>query len=84
LRRLEGHLKGRKWLVNDEHLSLADLSVAASLYWGFKHVIDEKARKEYPELMAWYLRLLSCDGVKQAFGDPVLVDVRGPSHPSES
>ncbi|OCL11615.1 glutathione S-transferase [Glonium stellatum] len=79
IKRVESHLKGRKWLVDDAYLSLADLSVAASLMWGFKYMLDVKARKEYPETTSWYLRLLEQDGVKEAFGGaPELCEVRGP------
>jgi elongation factor 1-gamma len=79
LKRIELHLKGRKWLVDDAQLSLADLSIAASLMWAFKFFLDAEARKEYPEVTGWYLRLLEQEGVKEAFGGaPVLCEVRGP------
>jgi len=80
LRRVELHLKGRKWLVNDEALSLADLSVAASLYWPFKFLLDQEAREGIPETVGWYVRLLEVEEVRKGFGGaPQFCEKRGPS-----
>lgn len=83
LRVAEQHLQqGRKWLVNESCLSLADLSLASALYWGFQYFIDDEMRMAYPEITAWYLRLLGEEGVREAFGAPEMVHVRGPPCPA--
>ncbi|KAF2705325.1 putative translation elongation factor eEF-1B gamma subunit [Pleomassaria siparia CBS 279.74] len=74
LQRLEGHLqvdaqgKGRKWLVRDDELSLADLSVASSLYWPLGHFVDAQTREAFPRLMEWWERLMGVEEVSKAFG----------------
>ncbi|OCK82103.1 glutathione S-transferase [Lepidopterella palustris CBS 459.81] len=86
LRRIELHLKGdgegRKWLLDGEELSLADLSVAGSMLWVFKYLLDQEAREEFPETVAWYRRVLAVEGVEEAFGGPpVFCEVRLPPFP---
>ncbi|KAF1988891.1 glutathione S-transferase [Aulographum hederae CBS 113979] len=81
MRRIEGHLKGvrkegKRWFVDGEEPSLADLSVAASLFWGFMFYIDEEMRKDYPETIKWYRTLLEVEEVKKTFGEPEMVQVR--------
>ncbi|KAL5001305.1 hypothetical protein BDV10DRAFT_192228 [Aspergillus recurvatus] len=44
---LKRHLCGREYLVSS-HLSLADLSVAAAMGWGFGQAVDKKIRGRYP------------------------------------
>ena len=73
---LENHLKGRTWFASDDKLSLADITLASALFWGFSMVIDEEMRKKYPNVVAWYERTLDTDGVKQAFGEKTFVDKR--------
>ncbi|GAB1218629.1 hypothetical protein ATERTT37_007892 [Aspergillus terreus] len=73
---LEGHIKERVWVATDAKLSLADISMASALYWGFKFVIDKEMRHAYPGIMAWYKRTLESDGVKEAFGEMDLIDKR--------
>jgi elongation factor 1-gamma len=75
LRVLENYLQGRQYVATD-HLNMADLSLAAALYWGFGQVIDKDMRREYPSTVAWYLRVIEQDQVKTAFGDKVFIDVR--------
>lgn len=73
---LETHLKGRTWFVNNDKLSLADITVASALVWGFSMVIDAEMRQKYPTTVAWYERTIEADGVKQAFGEKNFVEKR--------
>ncbi|OOF95188.1 hypothetical protein ASPCADRAFT_207672 [Aspergillus carbonarius ITEM 5010] len=72
---LENRLAGRSWIATDK-LSLADISVAAALYWGFGMVIDAEMRKTYPGVVAWYERTLDSEHVKEAFGPKNFVEKR--------
>ncbi|KAF2467454.1 glutathione S-transferase [Lindgomyces ingoldianus] len=73
LKRLELHLaqEGKKWLVRDEEVSLADLSVASSLLWPLNWFMDPEYRKNYPKTMDWWERLMAVESVGKAFGAPV-------------
>ncbi|KAJ6079666.1 hypothetical protein N7467_009419 [Penicillium canescens] len=72
---LERRLEGRQYVATD-HLDLADLSVAAAMYWGFGQIIDEKMREKYPLTVKWYLRVIEQEQVKTAFGEKVFIEVR--------
>ncbi|KAF3395900.1 Elongation factor 1-gamma [Penicillium rolfsii] len=76
---LEAHLSSRQYMVTNK-LSLADLSVAAGLYWGFAQVIDKEMSSKYPLTSEWYLRVVENDLVKPAFGEHKPLEVRR-SHP---
>jgi elongation factor 1-gamma len=80
LKRVELHLKGgEKWLTGGEAPSLADLSVAAALFWVLKFLLDGEAREGFPETMRWYTRLLEVDEIQKGFGGPPqLCEKRGP------
>ncbi|KAF2739131.1 glutathione S-transferase [Polyplosphaeria fusca] len=73
LKRVEHHLnqEGKVWLVRDDELSLADLSVAASLFWPFQFFMDPDYRAEYPKVMQWWERLMAVEEVGKAFKVPV-------------
>ncbi|CRL26825.1 Glutathione S-transferase, N-terminal [Penicillium camemberti] len=73
---LETHLKGRTWFVSNEKLSLADITVAAALVWGFSMAIDAEMRQKFPSVVTWYERILEADGVKQAFGEKKFIEKR--------
>ncbi|KAJ5826482.1 hypothetical protein N7447_003245 [Penicillium robsamsonii] len=73
---LETHLKGRIWFVGNEKLSLADITVASALVWGFSMAIDAEMRQKYPSVIAWYERLIAAEGVKEAFGEKNYVEKR--------
>jgi elongation factor 1-gamma len=74
---IEAHLKGRKWLVNDaEGPSLADITLAGGIDLGMRYYIDAEMRKEYPELTAWWHRLLAVPEVNEAFKNPALLEKR--------
>lgn len=70
---LERHLVGRRWLATEDELSLADLSLASSLYWGFMQVIDKEMRDKYPRVVAWSRDVIESDGVREVFKDQVFV-----------
>lgn len=73
---LETHLEGRTWLASEGKLTLADISAAAALVWGFSMVIDAEMRTKYPRVVDWYKRTVDSDGVKQAFGQVKFIEKR--------
>ncbi|RHZ54227.1 glutathione S-transferase family protein [Aspergillus thermomutatus] len=73
---MEGHLRGRNWVATEEKLSLADISVAAALYWGFARIIDQEMRQKYPFVVSWYEKTIESEGVKQAFDEKKFVEKR--------
>jgi elongation factor 1-gamma len=75
---LETYLKGRTWLASEDKLSLADITVASTLVWGFSLVIDAEMRQKYPITVGWYERTIESEGVKQAFGEKNFVEKRQP------
>ncbi|KAJ5578801.1 uncharacterized protein N7459_007765 [Penicillium hispanicum] len=75
---LETHLKGRTWFTDGEKITMADITVASALLWGFAMVIDAEMRQKYPVTVAWYERVIEVDGVKQAFGEKKFVEKRQP------
>ncbi|PWY89888.1 translation elongation factor eEF-1B gamma subunit [Aspergillus heteromorphus CBS 117.55] len=65
---LDKHLAGKTWVAGTEKLSLADISVASALVWGFSMVVDAEMRRSYPNVIAWYERTIESDGVREALG----------------
>jgi elongation factor 1-gamma len=72
---LEKHLTNGALLVGDS-LTLADLTGASSLLWAFMHVVDEPMRKQYPSVVAWYLRTIENGEVRDVFGEPNFIEKR--------
>lgn len=72
---LETYLKGRSWFAGDK-ISMADITVASALVWGFSMAIDAEMRQKYPVTVAWYERTIEADGVKQAFGEKNFIQKR--------
>ncbi|KUL83202.1 hypothetical protein ZTR_10005 [Talaromyces verruculosus] len=71
-----------KHLLTSQHvgsgsISMADISVAASLYWGFDQIIDREMRARYPMVVEWYQRTLGHEKVRSAFGDLSFIESRG-------
>lgn len=60
--------EGKSWLITEEKLSLADISVASAFMCGCTHVIDAEMRVRFPRSLAWFERTRGSEGVKQAFG----------------
>ena len=73
---LETYLQGRTWFAGGDKLSLADITVAAALVWGFSMAIDDEMRPKYPTVVSWYERTLESEGVKEAFGEKKYVEKR--------
>jgi elongation factor 1-gamma len=73
LERVEHHLgqADRVWLVRDDEFSLADLSVAASLYWPLERMMDAEYREKFPRIMEWWDRLMAIEEVGKAFQAPL-------------
>jgi elongation factor 1-gamma len=63
---LEKHLENETYLVGRQ-ITLADVAVATTLLLPLKFVLDEKARKPFPNLMRWFDLLVH----QQAFIDTV-------------
>ncbi|RYP00173.1 hypothetical protein DL764_006604 [Monosporascus ibericus] len=72
---LEKQLQDRQYIAS-EQLSLADISVAAGLVWGFAQVIDQELRTKYSQVTEWYLRVTQDERVKSAFGENNFIEVR--------
>ncbi|CAG8305496.1 unnamed protein product [Penicillium nalgiovense] len=73
---LETHLKDRTWFVGNEKFSLADITVASALVWGFSTAIDAEMRQKFPSVVTWYERILEAEGVKEAFGEKKYIEKR--------
>jgi elongation factor 1-gamma len=73
---LEKHLSSGRKFVATECLSLADITIAQSLTWGFKLVLDAEVRAKYPAVVEYFKLVVASDGVKQAFGEPEFVEKR--------
>lgn len=70
LKGYEARLGDKKWLATEENFSLADLTNAGVLYIAWKSWLGKEFRDPYPNLVAWYLRLLEVPEVKEVFGAP--------------
>ncbi|KAL4795776.1 Alpha/Beta hydrolase protein [Aspergillus venezuelensis] len=76
---LETHLASREaggWVATVKAISLADLSLASSLYWGFMLVIDESMRQEFPTVTGLYKRVIGEEGVKAVFKEATFIEKR--------
>ncbi|CAG8737392.1 3373_t:CDS:2, partial [Acaulospora colombiana] len=74
LRILEKVLLKKTYLVG-ERVTLADISVATSLYLPFKLVLDAEFRKGHKNLTRWYVTLINQPAFKKILGDVTLADV---------
>jgi elongation factor 1-gamma len=72
---LETSLKGKAWVAGTK-LSLADISLASCLVFGYKLVIDDEIRPKYPNVLSHFKRVVNTDGVKEVFGEPIFVQKR--------
>jgi elongation factor 1-gamma len=73
---LESHLKNHTWFAGGDKLSLADITLAAALVWGFSMAIDKDMRKKYSTVVEWYERTIESKGVKEAFGEKKYIEER--------
>lgn len=69
------HLTTRTFLVGDA-LTLADLTGASSLLWAFMHVVDERWRKQFPDVVRWYLKSIDNEEVADVFEVPDMIEKR--------
>ncbi|GIJ86748.1 hypothetical protein Asppvi_005643 [Aspergillus pseudoviridinutans] len=73
---LERHLAVGQWVVTEGKLSLADLSLASALYWGFMQVIDAKMREEFPSVTRWYHRVIGQEEIRCVFSEATFISAR--------
>lgn len=73
---LENHLSTRKWLVTEDKVTLADLSLASALYWGFMQIIDTKMREEFPSVTRWYREVIAQEEIRSVFADATFISER--------
>ncbi|CAL9733491.1 glutathione S-transferase Y-2 [Monosporozyma servazzii] len=64
----EDHLKNHQFLVSD-HITLADLSVTGSFFFGFNFAYDEKWSQQYPNITRWYKEITKSPYVSNFFND---------------
>lgn len=73
---LEEHLEGKEWMVKGrsgkEGLSYADLAVGQAMRLALKFYLGRGERERYPNVMAWWNRLLEVPEVEEAFRGNVL------------
>ncbi|KAH8200955.1 hypothetical protein TruAng_004893 [Truncatella angustata] len=72
---VERQLQGTQYIAS-EKLSLADLSMAAAMYWGFGQVVDRKLRGRYTRTTEWYLRVIQDKRINSAFGEGDFIEIR--------
>lgn len=70
---VEKHLSTRQWLVTEEKVSLADLSLASALYWAFMQIIDAKMREEFPSVTRWYRDVIAQEEIRSVFADATFI-----------
>ena len=52
---LEEHLKDKKYLANDQHVTFADIVVISTLLYPFKLVCEEKTYlRPFPNVVRWF------------------------------
>ena len=64
----EDHLKNHEFLVGD-HITLADLSVTSSFFFGFNYAYDENWSQQYPNITRWYKEITKSPYVSKFFSD---------------
>ncbi|GAB1318124.1 hypothetical protein MFIFM68171_08334 [Madurella fahalii] len=75
VKRLEGALKGKKYLVGDQ-LTLADIMVLGPMHLAAKFLVDAEMRKEAPSIEGYLKSLLEVPELKKAFGELELCEKR--------
>jgi elongation factor 1-gamma len=68
---LERHLLPRTFVVGNS-ITLADISLAASLYYPFRFVLDAKARTPYPSVVRWFMTCVNQPAFKDVLGEVTL------------
>ena len=62
-------LEGKTYLVNDDKITLADITVASALVYPFKLVCDGKYLKKYKNVTRWFKDCVSQDEFKAVIGE---------------
>ncbi|KAL2077443.1 hypothetical protein ACEWY4_026947 [Coilia grayii] len=70
---LNQHLNTRTFLVG-ERVSLADITVACSLLWLYKQVLEPAFRQPYPNLNRWFTTCINQPQFKAILGEVKLCD----------
>jgi len=74
LRILDDRLKQSKYLAG-ENLSIADIAIVSFLGFLFRFVLDEKARKPFPNLTKYFEIVANEENFQKVLGRPVLCKV---------
>ncbi|KAF3838486.1 hypothetical protein F7725_010254 [Dissostichus mawsoni] len=70
---LNHHLNTRTFLVG-ERISLADISVACSILWLYKQVLEPSFRQPYPNVTRWFVTCVNQPQFKTVLGDVKLCE----------
>uniref|UniRef100_A0A8C7DH58 Eukaryotic translation elongation factor 1 gamma n=1 Tax=Oncorhynchus kisutch TaxID=8019 RepID=A0A8C7DH58_ONCKI len=70
---LNHHLNTRTFLV-EERVSLADISVACSMIWLFKQVLEPSFRQPFPNVTRWFQTCVNQTQFKTVLGEVKLCD----------
>ncbi|KAF7927108.1 hypothetical protein BELL_0500g00020 [Botrytis elliptica] len=73
---LESQLSKHMYVSGTDDISLADISVAAALYWGFDQVIDVEMRGKFPKLVEWYEGTIKHEHLSPFWGEQKFVEKR--------
>jgi len=64
---LENHLKGKTFLVGN-HLTIADIAVATSLFLPFRYLWEESARKGFPNVTRYFENIATNQHFQNVYG----------------
>ncbi|XP_012696727.2 elongation factor 1-gamma [Clupea harengus] len=70
---LNQHLNTRTFLVG-ERVSLADITVACSLLWAYKQVLEPAFRQAYPNVNRWFVTCINQPQFKTVLGEVKLCE----------
>ena len=65
----ENILKKQHYLINDTHITLADLMTFAPLTFGMRNVLGDEWRAHHPNITRWFIDILQSPIVKNSFKD---------------
>lgn len=67
LKTVDAFLKQHKYLGSN-NISIADISLACSLYYVYRLLLDEKKRKDLPNVTQWYVHMAQTKEFELQFG----------------
>ncbi|XP_031698384.1 elongation factor 1-gamma-like [Anarrhichthys ocellatus] len=70
---LNQHLNTRTFLVG-ERVSLADITLASSMVWLYKQVLEPSFRQPYPNVTRWFVTCVNQPQFKTVLGEVKLCD----------